>query len=351
MVDRTETSVTFGGDAGARTTLLYDHPVNYRDGSGVWQVIDPRLVPSPSGFRNRSGPLDVRFAAAGDADKVVTISGTGWSVGYGLAGATPAVGVIDSADIRYPSVVGDADVSYRVGSYDVKEIVTLDRRPAGSGPVAYRFPLSLAGVAARQADSGIEFVDGDGVVVGVMPVGVAFDSSGDGARVEPARAPASVTLVEHGAGQAVELSVDGDWLRAPEREFPVMIDPSFVAGRDAGGGDAFIAGHTPDLTYNGGYQTDDGHTYKNKFGYGFGVEFVGFTHYNTSPIAGKRILSSTWWANVLDVQGSNPGSSFAISPVGSAWGESSVTYNNHSRGSTATRFMARRRRAVGIRGT
>ncbi|MCZ9338230.1 hypothetical protein NGM37_10625, partial [Streptomyces sp. TRM76130] len=107
----------------------------------------------------------------------------------------------------------------------VKETLVLHSADA---PTTFDFPLALDGLTARIADGAVELTDAGGRVAGVIPAGFMEDSEHGGEQGAPARSEdVTYDLVERaGGGQALRITVDADWLRAPERVFPVKVDPS-----------------------------------------------------------------------------------------------------------------------------
>ena len=139
----------------------------------------------------------------------------------------------------YPDgLAGGRDLVVELTTDGFEESVVL---PDASSPASYTEELVLpAGYTARQAGTEIEILDRKGALYGAFGSGRAFDSaqtaSGGGAETA-----VSVRLTSAQPGLAtVSVSVDRAWLAAPNRVFPVTIDPSFWSNITASGPDTFV---------------------------------------------------------------------------------------------------------------
>ncbi|MEU7167301.1 LamG-like jellyroll fold domain-containing protein [Streptomyces morookaense] len=244
--ERKERQRTFRNEDGTYTTRFYNEPVNFQGRDGSWQQIDPTLIRPTRSVRaaapadgplwaTRSTAADISFSASADSDPVMTMKlSDGPSLGYGLAGSAHAVGKADGSVITYPDVRPSADLQYIASSSSVKETILLKSKDA---PTEWRFPLRTDGLTAKLDEQGaVVFADKDGKQRARMPAGWMEDShrdehanqgeisSGVRYRLEP----------DHGR-QVLVVTLDKDWLNAPERVFPVKVDPS-VNGIDATSG-------------------------------------------------------------------------------------------------------------------
>lgn len=96
------------------------------------------------------------------------------------------------------------------------------------------------GVSARQADAGVKFVDSAGTLLMTYTNGMAFDATATAALgdvgPEGSSTPVMATLVKQARDNAtIQITMDAAWLHAPDRVFPVVVDPSAdttYSGRD-----------------------------------------------------------------------------------------------------------------------
>ncbi|MGW0313313.1 LamG-like jellyroll fold domain-containing protein [Streptomyces flavidovirens] len=241
---RDEQARTFQNQDGTYTTRFYDEPVNFRASDGKWKAIDTTLA-RPEGPRTMSGPEGawetrstedaISFAAYADADQVVRVGvGDGQSIGYAIEGVSRAPGKVDGSVITYTGVRPSSDLELIAGSDSVKETLILTDKKA---PTQWRFPLALEGLTARLGDQGnVTFLDADGKQRAWMPAGWMEDSNlAENANEGAISSGVKYSLAEESGRQVLVVTLDEKWLSAPERVFPVRVDPS-VSSTDATSG-------------------------------------------------------------------------------------------------------------------
>ncbi|MEU5051888.1 LamG-like jellyroll fold domain-containing protein [Streptomyces sp. NPDC021096] len=269
--ERKERQRTFRNEDGTYTTRHYNEPVNRRAADGTWEQIDPTLTrPEQKATRSageaaplwetRSTAVAIRFSATADADPVLRMGlGDGIALAYGLEGASRATGTVDGSVITYPDARPSADLQYIASNDTVKETLVLKSKDA---PTEWRFPLGTEGLTAKLDDQGgVEFTDKAGRQRARIPAGWMEDSH----LAENANQGEISTGVRYGLAtdkgrQVLVVTLDKDWLNAPERVFPVKVDPS-VKGVDATSGTYVQSPYNTDFssdtvlkagTYDGG---------------------------------------------------------------------------------------------------
>ncbi|WP_078954273.1 LamG-like jellyroll fold domain-containing protein [Streptomyces globisporus] len=239
---RTERGRTFLNKDGTYTTRFYNEPVNFRGDDGTWKGIDTRLAKIPgavgkpaSGWQARSTEDTVSFSEFADADTLVRLGvGETTAIGYSIEGAARSQGRVNGSVITYPDVRHSADVELIAGSDSVKETLVLKDRGA---PTEWRFPLALKGLTAKlDGHGGIDFTDTAGRRQAWMPAGWMEDSkkaphSGEGV----ISSGVTYDIAKEGSHQVLVVKLDRTWLSAPERVFPVKVDPS-ATGLEAASG-------------------------------------------------------------------------------------------------------------------
>ncbi|MEU0586502.1 LamG-like jellyroll fold domain-containing protein [Streptomyces sp. NPDC006132] len=234
---RAERRRTYRNPDGTITTRFYTEPVNFRGGDGGWKPIDTTLVRQDTGgprtmsvgdegWETRSTASAIEFAGTADAVSVVRMRvGDGLSIGYGVKGASASGGQTDGSMVTYPDVRPHADLEFLAGSDSVKETLVLKD---ASAPTEWRFPLDLEGLTAGLDDhGGLVFTDADGATRAWTPAGWMQDSnlapdSSEGA----ISSGVTYSLAEEGGRQVLVVELDKEWLAAPERVYPVRVDPS-----------------------------------------------------------------------------------------------------------------------------
>ncbi|WP_157849764.1 LamG-like jellyroll fold domain-containing protein [Streptomyces novaecaesareae] len=235
---RTAQQRTFQNADGTFTTRSYPEPVNFRRADGSWAAIDTTLIPAGTATAGRAAPVQndwtttageqqLKLGLTADADPLVQLQvADGISVGYSLQDAAPVQGTADGSLITYPEARPKADLTVLAGSSSFKETLVLKDATA---PTEWVFPLRLQGVTASlDADGSVHFTDAAGTLRGRMPAGWMQDSAFT-PNTEEGAITGGVTyaLVQLPAGgQALKVTLDGAWLHAPERVYPVKVDPT-----------------------------------------------------------------------------------------------------------------------------
>ncbi|WP_395297010.1 LamG-like jellyroll fold domain-containing protein [Kitasatospora hibisci] len=234
---RTAQQRTFQNPDGTFTSRNYPTPVNFRHADGSWAAVDTTLIPSgkatagraapvQDGWTTTSGERELRLALAANADPLVRLQlGDGVSVGYALQGASSSQGTAQGSTITYWDARPQADVTFLAGSSSFKETLVLK---AATAPTEWVFPLRLQGVTASlDANGAVLFTDSVGGVRGRMPAGWMQDSAfAPNTEEGVISGGVGYELVQLDGGQALKVKLDEAWLHAPERVYPIKVDPS-----------------------------------------------------------------------------------------------------------------------------
>ncbi|RBY95864.1 hypothetical protein DQ237_12020 [Blastococcus sp. TF02-8] len=227
--ERTEYATLYDNPDGTQTYQQSTEPLNVKDKQGAWQPIDVALAADPSGRAAAAKhPLHPSFAATADDPAAVRVEVGNNSIALGLENAEHGRKIrVNGAKADYQDVAGSTDLRYEVTPGSVKETIVLDKAPDG-GQASWRFILESKGLTPRLAEGGVvELVAADGSVPMVMPAIETWDSAGAG-KAEPATTGGTYALERVGQKWALTVSVDEAWLRAPERVYPVSVDPTFT---------------------------------------------------------------------------------------------------------------------------
>ena len=280
---RTDTSTTWANADGTMLTETHSAPLRYKDTAGQWRPIDLDLVKGTDGTVIPKGHwLGVRLGkrtptAGGVFASAATLTGgtVEWLAPWKLPEPT-----IDETKATYAGVQPGVDlaVDARRSGFEVDFVVK--NRPA-TAPV-WRIPLRTKGLTGRQVKDGtIEFVDAKNVVRSRIPVGQMWDSApGQGAGV-----PVAMSLADVKSGRStLVLTPDAKWFMAPERVFPVTVDPSYVTGQGAANFDTTTQDNI----------TSDQSTRVNLHAGRFSEHVLrGYLNFPTSSFAGKDIVSAS----------------------------------------------------------
>jgi len=294
VVERGSTYTVFDAGNGSRVARLFSAPANARDSKGQWAPIDTTLVRSAA-----SGRVEPKVAEGGvsfadsSGDRALMRAGEpGRRVGLGLAGGADRAGVLAGSAIRYPGVLPDADVEFRLAANLVKTTLVLGGAPASGGAV-WRFPLQLdPGLTpALNGSGGVSITDAAGVPVALVPTPVMWDSKEDKVSGDPGvYGPVSLALEGDAAsGWVLVVSADEAWLASAARVYPVHVDPSVQWTAPNQDDATFVSGY-PNLNYQTLWNSTYG-MYENRVGrydaaWGEGRALL---HFNLSPILGANV--------------------------------------------------------------
>lgn len=152
----------------------------------------------------------------------------------------------------FPDVFGTADVRYRVSRTSVKEDVVLTS--AADAAPEYTFELKTTGLIAKeQADGSIGFFkkSDDKLPKYVIPAPNMSDASPQNRLGQPGYSEKITQTITQQAGKSLlTLKPDLAWLKAKDRVFPIVIDPTIVVVPDpAAAQDTSISEAAPTATY------------------------------------------------------------------------------------------------------
>jgi len=213
---------------GTYTAQLYPVRTQYQLPDSSWAPIDLTLVAGADGrLHRRADSLDTSFAATSGGSGLMTFNAdAGHGVSFSLAGAQPVAGRAAGDTVTYPGVVPGADLALKADASGVKESLVLQN---SSAPTTWVFPYQAKGLTAKlDATTGdVDFVDANGKTVVVVPHGSMTDSKIDPVSHDPAwSGGVTYSLVTYQGSPALQVSLDSAWLTAPQRVYPVTVDPT-----------------------------------------------------------------------------------------------------------------------------
>ncbi|WP_306210198.1 polymorphic toxin-type HINT domain-containing protein [Actinoplanes sp. RD1] len=210
---------TYANADGTQTTQFSATPLNYRKADGTWAPVDSTLRADPAGgWQRATDAVPLHLAKSADAAELVRVTLPGGGVlAYGAEGAAPAEATVSGDTASYRQVWPGVDVELQAQAGGVKETLVLGSARA---PDTYVFPLRLTGLTATLDKGTVLLRNGEGATVGTIPAGYMVDAK---SRISHA---VSYTL---GKDDTLRVTVDRGWLTAPERAFPVRVDPPVLA--------------------------------------------------------------------------------------------------------------------------
>lgn len=226
---------TFANPDGTSTVVLSTEVLSVPDDSGDWVRPDETLEVSEDGsITVAANAVEPRFAERADAERLLTVGRGRDTVSFALEGARPARAVRESDSVTYPDAFPDVDLVYSITASGVRKEFVLEDRPA-AGEAEWVFRVSSGALVPRlRADSSgvLEFVNRAGDVVMSTPTPVMHDSSGGGIQL-PAEAVVDLELQRAGRDWLLTVAPDERWLAAPDRVYPVYVDPTIEVHNDS----------------------------------------------------------------------------------------------------------------------
>lgn len=257
--ERTAASRTYLAPDGTYRTMLTTTPINYQRPDGSWVEIDNSWLPvegrgANGGWTNGANSFDVEVPASLDAP--FTVTGNGASIAFTVApgqvaadGAeappaddpagdarSAAVGELeDDGAVTFPVSEG-LSLRYTAISTGVKEELVIESSDAAR---SINFDVQVSGGDLRRLDGGsLGVVGPDGTPLLTVPPPFAIDA-------DLTEGPASLTLEPTEGGHRLTLSGDDGWLDAPDRAWPVVLDPLVQVQGATASTDCFISSGNP----------------------------------------------------------------------------------------------------------
>jgi RHS repeat-associated protein len=304
---RTATSKTFQQQNGPNVTRVWQSARHFRGAGGRWEEIDSSFKATASGFRNGANGWRVDVpAAAGGA--VRAQMGDDW-VSFALRGARGSVRAAGGGVAA--DVLPGVQARYALGANRLKEELVLADR---SAPSTFRYSLSAAaGLTPRVTRAGaIEFRDAAGESRLSLAAPVMWDAAGARSRA------VEYEIEREGAGWALTVRADEGWVDAPQRRYPVTVDPT-VTFTDSN--DTYMIGGTgantqfgPDVVISTG-QHGDGRPYR------------GLLKFNVSGIPKQAIVMSSQ-LNLRSTGSGDARSVVGVHRASRSW-TGNATWNKH----------------------
>ncbi|MGE5576811.1 MAG: hypothetical protein ACM3TT_06385 [Syntrophothermus sp.] len=227
--ERTEYTKKFDNGDRTITFQVSSSPLHYQDDAGTWQDIDLDVtnIGEPD---YELGVLKNKFKTrfGRHANQPTRFDFKGAWVQFKPEGSKNVPGVAAGSTVTYQGAWEGADLRYKVGAEELKEEIVLQ---APGAVTRFRFHFVAHGVSARQeADGSIGFYLADGIKSFTMPAPFMYDSA-----QQPVSSDAvKYELTQQGNGFYLDIAPDQAWLAAPERVYPVIVDPT-ISVNTAGG--------------------------------------------------------------------------------------------------------------------
>jgi RHS repeat-associated protein len=244
---------------------LSARPVSYRSGRS-WKPIDTTVTTTKAKGYDFANTTNVGRSWFGkDASKLVRFeTEDGQAVTLGLEGAAKGVAPTAKGDtVTYKGLAAGADVSYEVGAGRVKENITLAQAPAK--PLEFVFTLDAGALEPKERGDGSIALFGEDPANPVLVIPPAFMTDAKKDKTSPYgtsySAKVSQELSRHGKQWRLTVTPDAKWLAAPERQYPVVIDPTItIAPSPSASQDVMVRSDAPTTNFNSTWDMSAGKT-------------------------------------------------------------------------------------------
>lgn len=258
---RQANSETYRRADGTYECVVYAEDKYYKDDNGNYTEIDNSVVPAKHvndkkeyAFANKANSEHFCFA---DKEPAILISSEECALAFQADVETDvkaAVGGLENREaisgytlagenyIAYGSAFKDTDLVYKVNNGLLKEYIVL-YSPAS--PTKFTFTFNTANYSVKYTEDGlIGFYEADGKLRFELGELFAVDSVGSYTNELSYR----IDLAKYGKTK-ITVSISDDFTKAPERVYPILIDPSVVISGSNKIQDAFVSSKYPNQNY------------------------------------------------------------------------------------------------------
>ncbi|MED1305571.1 DNRLRE domain-containing protein, partial [Bacillus pacificus] len=227
----------------------------------------------------------------------------------------------------YKGIFPNIDLKSTTFNENVKEDFVLREY---TGHHIFTFALQTDLTPSLQKDGSIHFQDEKKENIFTLPKPYMNDSNVDQQSGESVTSDAVHYNIEKTDEKTYTLTVTADpkWLQAPERKYPVYVDPSIEIDNFE---NAYAASAYPSVNYSGGKLWDSGqNAYTLKVGYYDGTTGTNFAFIKPqiSDLRGARIESATFHAYAVWHYYGNQPNGVWLDEVTGGWSVGGVTWNN-----------------------
>ncbi|UII55673.1 DNRLRE domain-containing protein [Cytobacillus spongiae] len=242
---RTATSQVFKQEDGSYRMEIYSEPIHVQnEETKKWEPIDNTLTKTETGrFHNKQNEFDASFSSKTEPNQpLMSIEQQGKAVEIDsveqngeLAAEVPAL--VEENKVIYKEVYPNTDLSYSVSNSKIKEDILLKEQPSGDQPLEYKFQFDINGLILEKTEDGYLYLLDSSSKERLFAIEKPFmmDSSKPEGFVSNLETPmpegAWSDQIEMHAEQSgdkliLTLKPNMEWLKASERVYPVVLDPT-----------------------------------------------------------------------------------------------------------------------------
>lgn len=263
---------------------IYQNPIHYTDKEGKLLDIENNLVASQKQgyvWENESNSYKSFFSLNTSHKELVQLEKEKYNVSWNLKGAKKGIiGETNKNKIIYPKIIENVDLRYTVNNDSLKEDLIFK---SAQIPSEFIFNLNLGNlIFSNEQDGTIVLKDSqNGKEIFTIEKPYMYDMSG--ARTENIK----FNIYRENNEVFIKIVPDQDWIKSKDRQFPIVLDPSYKMFQPDGGTgrDSWVGSLIP-------YQNQKSNKYLNVgyiSGYGRTRSYDVFTEFNSYVPYGSRV--------------------------------------------------------------
>ncbi|MFJ8119963.1 DNRLRE domain-containing protein [Bacillus mycoides] len=334
--ERTETEKVFDNNDGTFTKKVYTEPI-HTEKDGKLEEVSPTLVEAPDKkIVTENTKLKPEFEKTVTDGKYVQFTVDGHKIQYELMSAngekgeikpSPVTATHEKNTVWYKGIFPNIDLKSTTFNENVKEDFVLREY---TGHHIFTFALQTDLTPSLQEDGSIHFQDEKKENIFTLPKPYMNDSNVDQQSGEAVTSDAVRYNIEKTDKKTYTLTVtaDPEWLQAPERKYPVYVDPSIEVDNFE---NAYASSAYPSVNYSGGKLWDSGqNAYTLKVGYYDGASGTNFAYIKPqiSDLKGAKIESATFHAYAVWHYYGNQPNGVWLDEVTGGWNVGGINWNN-----------------------
>lgn len=238
--ERTEFTKEFMLADGTKMIAVYDQPVHFKNKENKWVDYDNSLVvKDASTLTNKTGSININLSKTASDQNMLQLSSGNNTIAWGYENAGNSQLKTESEDIKnignekftnltdvtseamFPEVYNNVDLQYYLSSTGIKENVVLKNSDVQN---EFTITYSAPNMTAKQIDdSMISFENKEGDEVYRLAAPYMTDAKGE------ISTKLTLSLVsQESSSIKVKLTADSDFIKSPNRSFPITIDPEIT---------------------------------------------------------------------------------------------------------------------------
>lgn len=243
---RSADTKTFLMSDGSYLHAVYPEQVHYRE-NNEWVDVDNSFETTSDDdgdavLENKKNAFKIKFSNKAKSKKLVSLKSGEYQIDWALKDASKVSAQsaeLDSSDeteasldnvnsgVIYKNILPHVDLQYVIDANSIKEDIILKDKTAQH---EFVFDYQIKKLVYKEnSDGSISFYVEDDLdnAVYIMDKPFMYDANG------VTSSDIIVEIEETNKGFSLQLSADSDWLNAPERAYPVTIDPTIVTQQAA----------------------------------------------------------------------------------------------------------------------